>query len=262
MPHATTTEERLEELGRRIDVLAARTQAGTVSTRVGIQRRVAALRKGRAAARAAVLDAAARVEESMMQLEARVTIAERSAAADIAEDVGTFVETVTEELHGWDVYLERLQVKVATTAGDGRDRAEEAIRELRRHWNALRTRLAGLTSTSGEVWRDVREQLQAARDELELRAAEVEATLAEGNELMAAADEQAALRRVARARLAREILDGAQQQCVTALIDLQLAQEKRSSDPDRSQQLVDLAAAQVESSVETLRKLAATVHPG
>jgi signal transduction histidine kinase len=65
----------------------------------------------------------------------------------------------------------------------------------------------------------------------------------------------------ARAKLARDIHDGAQQQFLTALIDLQLAQQKRSSDPGRSRELVDLAAAQVETGVETLRELAAGVHP-
>ena len=65
----------------------------------------------------------------------------------------------------------------------------------------------------------------------------------------------------ARARLARDIHDGAQQQFLTALIDLQLAQQKRSSDPGRSRELVDLAATQVETGVETLRELAAGVHP-
>jgi signal transduction histidine kinase len=40
-----------------------------------------------------------------------------------------------------------------------------------------------------------------------------------------------------------------------------MAQQKRSRDPCRSRELVDLAAAQVETGVETLRELAAGVHP-
>ncbi len=177
-----TTEARLEELGRRIDILAASTQGKTEETRLGIQRRVAVLRKRQAAARVAVHDAAASVEQSMLQLATRVDIAEQSAAADMAEDVGTFIAAVTEELHGWDVYLERLQVKAATAAGNGREPAEDAIRELRRHRNALGARLAEVTSTSGEAWREVREHVRAARGELESRGAEVEAGLSEGGD--------------------------------------------------------------------------------
>ena len=65
----------------------------------------------------------------------------------------------------------------------------------------------------------------------------------------------------ARAKLARDIHDGAQQQFLTALIDLQLAQQKRSSDPGRARELVDLGVGQVETGIETLRELAAGVHP-
>ncbi|MBV8218509.1 MAG: hypothetical protein JO325_08585, partial [Solirubrobacterales bacterium] len=64
-----------------------------------------------------------------------------------------------------------------------------------------------------------------------------------------------------RARLARDIHDGAQQQFLTALLDLQLGQQKRTSNPGRSRELVDLGVAQVEAGVGTLRELAAGVHP-
>ncbi|MBV8220488.1 MAG: GAF domain-containing protein, partial [Solirubrobacterales bacterium] len=65
----------------------------------------------------------------------------------------------------------------------------------------------------------------------------------------------------ARATLARDLHDGAQQQFVIALIDLQLAQQKRDADADRARELVDLGAAQVQRGVNTLRELAAGVHP-
>jgi PAS domain S-box-containing protein len=65
----------------------------------------------------------------------------------------------------------------------------------------------------------------------------------------------------ARAQLARDLHDGAQQRFLTGLLDLQLAQQKRLSDPGRSQELVDLGVAQVEAGVQTLRELAAGVHP-
>jgi hypothetical protein len=174
------TQERLEELGRRIDVLAAGTQGKTEETRRGIERRVAVLRKRQAAARIAVYDAAASVEESMLQLANRVDIAEHSVAADMAEDVGTFVAAAREELHGWDVYLERLQVKAASAPGNSREPAEDAIRELRLHRNAVDARLAEANSTSGEGWREVREHVRAARGELESQAGEVEAGPGEG----------------------------------------------------------------------------------
>ena len=170
-------EELLEELGRRIDVLAATQPA---DTGVGIQGRIAGLRKLKASARAAAHDAAASIEQKVLEVEIRVKIAEQAAAVELAEDKDEFLDALVEELHSWDVYLERLQVKVATTAADRRDQAEGAIRQLRRHRNALGAGMAEVASTSGDAWYEVREHVKAARTELESRAAELEATLHDG----------------------------------------------------------------------------------
>jgi PAS domain S-box-containing protein len=65
----------------------------------------------------------------------------------------------------------------------------------------------------------------------------------------------------ARERVTRDIHDGAQQQFVNTLINLQLARQKWSSDPGRALELVDVAAGQAEAGIETLRELAAGIHP-
>jgi len=65
----------------------------------------------------------------------------------------------------------------------------------------------------------------------------------------------------ARERLTRDIHDGAQQQFVDSFINLQRAQEKWSTDPERARELLDLAAAESEAGIETLRELAAGIHP-
>jgi signal transduction histidine kinase len=48
---------------------------------------------------------------------------------------------------------------------------------------------------------------------------------------------------------------------VNSLINLQRAQEKWSSDAGRARELLDLGAAEAETGVETLRELAAGIHP-
>jgi PAS domain S-box-containing protein len=65
----------------------------------------------------------------------------------------------------------------------------------------------------------------------------------------------------ARARLTRDIHDGAQQQFVNALINLQLAQRKWSSNAARARELLDISASEAEAGIETLRELAAGIHP-
>ncbi len=63
-----------------------------------------------------------------------------------------------------------------------------------------------------------------------------------------------------RRRLGRDLHDGAQQQLVSAVISLQLAQ-KRWSDHGRARQLVDDALEHAQAAIGDLRELAAGIHP-
>jgi hypothetical protein len=177
MPTPTRTEEQLAQIGRRIDRLDLSARATVGEAAIGMQRRVTALRKQEASARAAVYEAAASIEQRVRRLDTTVGLAEQWAVADVAEDVGTFVDAVTAELHDWDVHIERLQLRAATTAGSGRQQAEAAISELRRRRNVLGERIGDVRSASGEEWRGSRKRVRAARDELERGVAETEAGL-------------------------------------------------------------------------------------
>ena len=63
-----------------------------------------------------------------------------------------------------------------------------------------------------------------------------------------------------RRRLGRDLHDGAQQQLVSAVISLQLAQ-KRWPDRGRARQLVDDALEHAQAAIGDLRELAAGIHP-
>jgi signal transduction histidine kinase len=65
----------------------------------------------------------------------------------------------------------------------------------------------------------------------------------------------------ARRRLTRDLHDGAQQDLVNVLINLQLAQEKWADDPPAARELLDRAAAEARGSIDELRDLAAGIHP-
>jgi hypothetical protein len=180
MQASTRMEERLVEIGRRADRLHASTQSGTPEAKIGTQRRADALRKEEALTRTAVREAAAGIKEELGQLDTRVDTAGRSAAADVAQDTRMFVAAVEAELHTWDAYLERQQVKAATTAGRAREQAEAAISELRRRRNAVGERLREVRSASAEAGSEARKSLEVARDEFERTAAEVAAGLERG----------------------------------------------------------------------------------
>jgi PAS domain S-box-containing protein len=103
---------------------------------------------------------------------------------------------------------------------------------------------------------DVRERREAERAARERDVAEARAAEARDAQrrTIAAAD-------AARRRVTRDLHDGAQQQFVNAVINLQLAQSKWSSDRDRARELLDLATDEAQAGIEELRELAAGIHP-
>jgi hypothetical protein len=166
----TAIEERLAEIGRRIDQLDARAGAGAAGAKSQIQRHLDTLRHG-------VSKYPDAVEDKLRQLEIKLDIAEHRLASEFADDPRTFGDAVQAELHDWDTYLEWLQVGAATKAqaGSPREQIEAAIRELRRHRNTLAERLAEVRAASGGAWRERKKRLAAAREELERKVDEVSA---------------------------------------------------------------------------------------
>ena len=105
------------------------------------------------------------------------------------------------------------------------------------------------------AWTDMEEQLeaeQAARDRdiAEARADELRVAR---RRIIEAAD-------AARARVTRDLHDGAQQQFVSAVLTLQLAE--RQADADAAARLRRTALEQTRAGIADLRDLAAGIHPG
>jgi PAS domain S-box-containing protein len=104
---------------------------------------------------------------------------------------------------------------------------------------------------------DIEEHLEAQRiarerDVADARAAELQAAR---RRIIEAAD-------AARARLTRDLHDGAQQQFVSAVLNLNLAERKATSDPQTAARLRQTAIEQARQGIEELRELAAGIHPG
>ena len=105
-----------------------------------------------------------------------------------------------------------------------------------------RTGVPGELGFTGYV-RDITERRHA---EQELRASR--------ERLVTASD-------AARQRVTRDLHDGAQQRFVTALINLQLAEQKWDSAPSRARELIGLALRDARQGMEDLRGIAAGIHP-
>ncbi len=80
-------------------------------------------------------------------------------------------------------------------------------------------------------------------------------------ELMASRARLVTASDAARRRVTRDLHDGAQQRFVTTLINLQLAEEKWDSAPERARELVGLALQDARRGLQDLREIAAGIHP-
>jgi PAS domain S-box-containing protein len=103
---------------------------------------------------------------------------------------------------------------------------------------------------------DVEEQRraeQAARDR-DVAQARAEELRVARRRIIEAAD-------AARAQLERDLHDGAQQQFVSALLQLQLAERKQASDPDAAREVRAQAIELATTGINELRRLAAGIHP-
>jgi PAS domain S-box-containing protein len=105
-----------------------------------------------------------------------------------------------------------------------------------------RTGLAGEPTFTGYL-RDITERQRAQQELMASRA-----------RLVAASD-------AARQRVTRDLHDGAQQRLVTTLINLQLAEQKLDSAPQRARELLGLAIRDAREGIEQLREIAAGMHP-
>ena len=126
------------------------------------------------------------------------------------------------------------RIEVAAMRADGSEFPAEIT--------VTRTGLPGELAFTGYV-RDITERLDAQRELMASRA-----------RLVTASD-------VARQRVTRDLHDGAQQRLVATLINLQLAEQKWDSAPQRARELLGLAIRDARGAVQELREIAAGILP-
>jgi len=126
------------------------------------------------------------------------------------------------------------RIEVAAMRADGTEFPAEVT--------VTRTELPGEPAFTGFI-RDITERQQAQRELIASRA-----------RLVTAGD-------AARRRVTRDLHDGAQQHFVITLINLQLAEQKWESSPQRARELVGLALRDARRGISDLREIAAGLHP-
>jgi hypothetical protein len=154
------TEARLEDAESRIRGLEADAR-GSLDEKSRIDRRLEVLRKAHASVRAAAHAAGSSLEDTLEELWTKLRIAEHRRAAELALDHDDFVRAVQAELRGWDTYLE-LQKRSAPTGA-----AEASISELTSRRNEVARRLGDTWAAPDGVWREYKERVLQALDELD-----------------------------------------------------------------------------------------------
>lgn len=161
------TDDRLDEVHRRISELEAKAQAAGDRGKQAIKGQVAALREHEAAARTAKLEALdGAADAKIEQLQTRVKAAEDALAAELAEDRQGFSEAMQAYLDDFHQLSDELHEK----AGSARGQADAAIAEIKRSQDVVAERLAQTRTASGDHWRESKASIAAARAELERKA--------------------------------------------------------------------------------------------
>jgi signal transduction histidine kinase len=135
----------------------------------------------------------------------------------------------------------------------------------------IRSEVGAPVIVNGDVWGG----LIAGSDQVDGMPAGAEYQVASFAELIGTAVANAATREelvasrarlvaaavAARRQLARDLHDGAQQRLITAMIDLELADEALDEKPEEARRLLREAIAQARDGLDELRTLAAGMHP-
>ena len=156
---ATTPDERLDEIRRRLDRLEAKTQRGSAEARAHMQRDLDALEEELAAARASADRRSDTVDESLDRLVHELSIAEHRLLVEMVDDRAQFPDAFDMVLADWDAYLDRM-----------RTRREAHVAELRQSRTALAAELADARAKPADDWHEARDRLLAGLDDLKRKA--------------------------------------------------------------------------------------------
>lgn len=163
--------------------------------------------------------------------------------------------------------IRQAHAPVRVDSYEGRSgRLAARLREL-----GIRSEVGAPVVVDGEVWgaliagMDQAEPLPPGTEERVASFAELIGTAVSNatarSELIASRARMVTASDAARRRVTRDLHDGAQQQLVSTIINLQLAQQSWSSAPERAREFLDLALRDADSSINGLREIAAGIHP-
>jgi C-terminal processing protease CtpA/Prc len=160
------TDFRLAEARSRRESLEEDAR-GSAEEHARIRRHLDAVRAAEASAAEAARGTRDRFEDALEDLGTRLAVARHRLVAELTNDRRLFERAVEGELRDFDVYGERLRQRMAAKGGSATERSQIALAELASRHDEAAKRLRELRSASDENWRERRERVDAALDELE-----------------------------------------------------------------------------------------------
>jgi hypothetical protein len=160
------TDYRLSEARNRRESLEEDAR-GSAGEHARIKRHLDAVRAAEAAATAAAREAGSRFENALEDLGTRLAIARHRLVAEVTNDRRLFERAVEGELREWRIYGERLRERSAAEGGSEAERLQLALAELDSRQDEILKRLHEMRTAPDETWRERRERVDTALDELE-----------------------------------------------------------------------------------------------
>ena len=159
------TDNRLDEARSRVQRLEEDAR-GSAEEHARIRRHLDAVRVAEADAAAAAREAGGRFENALEDLGRRLAIAPHRLAAERTNDRRLY-ERAEAELRDWRVYSERLRQRGAAKGGSADEQSQLALAGLKSRHDEIASRLREMRTASDDTWRERRERVDAALDELE-----------------------------------------------------------------------------------------------
>ena len=143
---------------------------GSAEEHARIRRHLDAVRAAEASAAEAARGTRDRFEDALEELGTKLAIARHRLVAELTNDRRLFERAVEAELRDFDVYGERLRQRTAAKGGSAAQGSQLALGEIESRHDEAARRLREMRTASDETWREHRERVDAALDELEYAA--------------------------------------------------------------------------------------------
>jgi hypothetical protein len=140
---------------------------GSAEEHAQIRRHLDAVRAAEASAAEAARGTRDRFEDALEDLGTRLAIARHRLVAEVTNDRRLFERAVEGELREWRMYGERLRERSAAEGGSEAERSQLALAELDSRQDEVLRRLHEMQAAPDETWRERRERVETALDELE-----------------------------------------------------------------------------------------------